>query len=341
MATPIVAKSSSLKDAASSLDTRAFRTALGAFATGVTIVTTWDAAAGDIGLTANSFNSVSLDPPMVLWSLSRKALSLPLFLGNPCFAVHVLAADQAELSQRFARQGADKFAELPLQRGDGNVPLLEDCSARFMCRTAFTHDGGDHIIFVGAVTSFVTFHKPPLIFHAGRYALTVDHKRDAIAQDSWSAEPDSSFSRDFLIYLLGRAHFQMYGSLRGQLERHALSEQEWFVLSLLGVTDNRSIADLERLLWHTGNRVTYEGVARLASLGYLQLHGGHDPGTRVTLTERGRDIVLQLVAAAKAVEAHAERNLGPGETQLLKIALRNLIRDTDPGPPPLMTPEGD
>src|SRR5690349_16932416 len=102
---------SRLSDPSAALDARAFRTALGAFATGVTIVTTWDSNAGDIGLTANSFNSVSLDPPMVLWSLSRKALSLPLFLGNPYFAVHVLAADQAELSQRFARQGADKFAE--------------------------------------------------------------------------------------------------------------------------------------------------------------------------------------------------------------------------------------
>jgi 3-hydroxy-9,10-secoandrosta-1,3,5(10)-triene-9,17-dione monooxygenase reductase component len=330
-----------MSESSAPLDARAFRTALGAFATGVTIVTTWDAEAGDIGLTANSFNSVSLDPPMVLWSLSRKARSLPMFQGNPYFAVHVLAADQADLSQRFARQGADKFTGLSLQRGEGNVPLLEDCSARFMCRTAFNHDGGDHVIFVGAVTSFLTFHKPPLIFHAGRYALTVEHQRDNAEQDSWSAEPDSSFSRDFLIYLLGRAHRQMYGSLREQLEHHALSEQEWFVLSLLGVTDNRSIADLDRLLWHTGTRVTYERVARLASLGYLQLHGGHDPGARVTLTERGRAIVLQLVAAAKAAEVHAERNLGPGETQLLKFALRNLIRDTDPGPPPLMTPEGD
>jgi 3-hydroxy-9,10-secoandrosta-1,3,5(10)-triene-9,17-dione monooxygenase reductase component len=294
-----------MSESSAPLDARAFRTALGAFATGVTIVTTWDAEAGDIGLTANSFNSVSLDPPMVLWSLSRKARSLPMFQGNPYFAVHVLAADQADLSQRFARQGADKFTGLSLQRGEGNVPLLEDCSARFMCRTAFNHDGGDHVIFVGAVTSFLTFHKPPLIFHAGRYALTVEHQRDNAEQDSWSAEPDSSFSR------------------------------------LLGVTDNRSIADLDRLLWHTGTRVTYERVARLASLGYLQLHGGHDPGARVTLTERGRAIVLQLVAAAKAAEVHAERNLGPGETQLLKFALRNLIRDTDPGPPPLMTPEGD
>src|SRR5690348_851615 len=112
---------------------RQFRDALGAFATGVTIVTTRGARGEDVGLTANSFNSVSLDPPMVLWSLARKAKSLDAFLENPHFAVHVLAADQDELSRRFATQGIDKFAGLHLGRGSGEVPLLEGCSARFEC----------------------------------------------------------------------------------------------------------------------------------------------------------------------------------------------------------------
>src|ERR1700721_3729479 len=94
--------------------TRQFRAALGAFATGVTIVTTRNAAGEDIGLTANSFNSVSLDPPMVLWSLARKSLSLPAFLESGYFAVHVLAAAQEDLSITFATRGANKFAQLPL-----------------------------------------------------------------------------------------------------------------------------------------------------------------------------------------------------------------------------------
>lgn len=324
--------------ASPSHDPRALRAALGAFATGVTIVTTREPDGTDIGLTANSFNSVSLDPPMVLWSLSRRALSLPAFQASGHFAVHVLAADQDALSHRFATQGAAKFADLPLARGAGGTPLLDGCSARFECRTAFTYDGGDHVIFVGEVLAFEHFPRPPLLFHAGRYALAIEKSPAPADAAADTGEPDSSFSRDFLIYLLGRARFQMMQGLWPLLHQHALSEEEWYVLSLLGVSDHRRIAELDRLLWYTGSRITYERVARLASIGLLRLEGGHDPDARVALTERGRNVVIELVAAAKALEAHAERNLGPGETQLVKNILRKIIRDTEPGAPPLRTP---
>lgn len=319
-------------------ESRRFRDALGAFATGVTIVTTKGADGEDIGLTANSFNSVSLDPPMVLWSLSRKAKSLPSFLHNPHFAIHVLAAEQDALSHLFATRGAAKFAGLELERGHGEVPLLQGCSARFQCRTAFKHEGGDHVIFVGEVLAFDASDRPPLLFHGGRYAVAVEKSSPAPLPAADAGEPDSSFSRDFLIYLLGRAHFQLFLGLRQDLERHGLSEDEWFVLSLLGVSDDRTIEQLDRLLWYTGTRVTYERVARTAAAGFVRLRGGHDPHARVSLTEQGRRIVIELVAAAKAVESHAERNLGYGETQLLKKALRHVIRDTDPGPPVLLPP---
>lgn len=322
-------------------DTRRFRDALGSFATGVTIVTTRSPAGEDIGLTANSFNSVSLDPPMVLWSLSRSARTLPAFLENPHFAVHVLASNQEDLSHLFATPGAAKFAGLTLERGQGEVPLLDGCTARFQCRTAFRREGGDHLIFVGDVLAFDAYDRPPLLFHGGRYALAVEKAPAIPLAEEEQNEPDSSFSRDFLIYLLGRARFQMFLGLRQDLERHGLSEGEWFVLSLLGVSDNRTIAELDRLLWHTGTRVTYQRVARIAAAGYLHLHGGHDPQARVALTESGRRVVIELVAAAKAVEEHAERNLGYGETQLLKKTLRSILRDTDPGPPPLLQPLQD
>ena len=152
---------------------RRFRSALGAFATGVTIVTTRDAEGADVGLTANSFNSVSLDPPMVLWSLARSARSLSAFLAASHFAVHVLAADQEALSLRFAARGTDKFAGLALERGAGGIPLLGGCSARFECRTAFRHEAGDHMIFVGEVEQFGHTDLPELLFHRGRYALAV------------------------------------------------------------------------------------------------------------------------------------------------------------------------
>ena len=152
---------------------RRFRSALGAFATGVTIVTTRDPQGHDIGLTANSFNSVSLEPPMVLWSLAKSARSLPAFVAASHFAVHVLAANQEELSLRFATRGSEKFGGLDLERGAAQVPLLRGCSARFQCRTAFRHEAGDHMIFVGEVEAFDHSDLPELLFHRGRYSLAV------------------------------------------------------------------------------------------------------------------------------------------------------------------------
>ena len=318
--------------------TRQFRAALGSFATGVTIVTTRNRAGEDIGLTANSFNSVSLDPPMVLWSLARKSLSLPAFLESGYFAVHVLAASQEDLSVTFATRGADKFAGLALGRGAGDIPLIPGCSALFQCKTAFNYEGGDHVILVGEVQEFEHFERAPLVFHSGRYAVTVEKPAAAAPASRDDSEPGSSFSQDFLIYLLERAHFQLFLSLRRDLERHGLSEDQWFVLSILGISDNRTVAELDRLLWYTGRRVTYELLASLTASGFARLQGSYDPHARVTLTDNGKRVVLELVAVAKAAESDAERNLGYGETQLLKKALRGIIRETDPGPPPLQAP---
>jgi len=315
---------------------RQFRDALGAFATGVTIVTTRTRSGVDVGLTANSFNSVSLEPPMVLWSLAKTAKSLPAFLESSYFAVHVLSASQEALSHTFATRGADKFAGLTLERGHGDIPLLEGCSARFQCRTAVKYEGGDHLVFIGEVEAFDQSDRPPLVFHGGHYAAALARPRAAPAPEA--VDPDSSFSEDFLIFLVARAHFQLFLGLKRDLERHGLTEWQWFVLSILGVRDNRSVAELDQILWRTGTRVTYELVAGLAAAGLAQLHGNRDASARITLTEAGRRLVIELVAAAKATEAHAERNLGYDEAQLLKQVLRSVIRETDPGAPPLRSP---
>ena len=314
---------------------RRLRDALGAFATGVTNVTTRDSQGRDVGLTANSFNSVSLDPPMVLWSLAKNAASLGVFMDATHFAVHVLASDQEELSLRFAVRGAQKFNGLALERGVQGIALLSGCSARFQCRTAFRYEGGDHMIFVGTVETFDHSDRLPLVYHGGGYAFAV-RKEVPLAADE--AEPSSSFSQDFLIYLLGRARFQLFLLLRRELERHGLSEDQWFVLSILGVSDDRTVAELDRLLWYTGKRVTYELLASLTAAGFADLHGSYDPQARVTLTAEGRAAVIELVAAAKAAEEHAERSLGAAETHLLKRALRAIIRESDPGPPTLLAP---
>jgi 3-hydroxy-9,10-secoandrosta-1,3,5(10)-triene-9,17-dione monooxygenase reductase component len=215
------------------IDLLALRAALGAFATGVTIVTTRDSLGQDVGVTANSFNSVSLEPPMVLWSLSRKALSLPAFQSNSHFAVHVLAAEQDGLSRRFAKQGKDKFEQLAVTRGLGDVPLIDGCAARFQCHTSFNYDGGDHVIFVGEVLAFESFDRPPLLFHAGRYALAVEKHIEPSGTFRAPTEAASGEEHEFLFGLLGRAHNQLYHLIRFELGKLTLSDSEMTELGLL------------------------------------------------------------------------------------------------------------
>lgn len=156
------------------IDSRELRNALGHFATGVTVVTTRNAAGAPVGVTINSFSSLSLDPPLILWSLAKKSHSLAAFEGAAHFAVHVLAADQQALSDRFARSGNDKFADVTLSRGLGELPLLGHCAAVFQCSAEHRYDGGDHLILVGRVQRFATDERPPLLFYRGRYASADD-----------------------------------------------------------------------------------------------------------------------------------------------------------------------
>ena len=148
-------------------DQRELRDALGCFATGVTVVTT-HSDRGPLGMTANSFASVSLDPPLVLWSPARKSLRFPAFETAPFFAIHILAEDQIALSNRFATSG-DDFGGVAFHRGDGDTPLLDGCAARFECAHSAGHDGGDHLIVVGEVLRMTCTDKRPLLYYRGGY----------------------------------------------------------------------------------------------------------------------------------------------------------------------------
>jgi flavin reductase (DIM6/NTAB) family NADH-FMN oxidoreductase RutF len=151
------------------IDYLAFRQALGQYATGVTIVTARSADGSPVGLTANSFTSVSLDPPLVLWSLAKTARSRDVFELASHFAVHVLAADQLDLSRSFASKTGTKFAGVEISLGQGGVPLIGGCAARFQCRRYDAVDGGDHRIYIGEVLAFEHRACEPLLFHAGEY----------------------------------------------------------------------------------------------------------------------------------------------------------------------------
>jgi flavin reductase (DIM6/NTAB) family NADH-FMN oxidoreductase RutF len=148
----------------------AFRQALGCFATGVTLVTTIDREGQPIAVTVNSFSSVSLEPPLVLFSLARTATRFADFEAAGRFAINVLTAEQRQLSDRFARSGQDLLDGVPHRLGAHGCPLIEGALATFECRTEARHDGGDHDIFVGAVDAITNAEADePLLYYCGRY----------------------------------------------------------------------------------------------------------------------------------------------------------------------------
>jgi flavin reductase (DIM6/NTAB) family NADH-FMN oxidoreductase RutF len=149
---------------------RDFRDALGSFATGVTVLTALAADGGPIGVTISSFNSVSLQPPLILWSLACDSPRLAAFRNASHYAVNVLAADQEWVSDCFANREDNRFNNVRVRKGLADVPLIEGCVAWFECSNEARYPGGDHLIFLGRVQRFARGEvAEPLVFHAGRY----------------------------------------------------------------------------------------------------------------------------------------------------------------------------
>jgi flavin reductase (DIM6/NTAB) family NADH-FMN oxidoreductase RutF len=154
----------------SSFSSTDFRAALGRFATGVTIVTTRTLEGALVGLTANSFNSVSLQPALVLWSLGEKAGSMASFMQAQHYAIHVLSVEQKELAQRFASKVHNRFEGVQFSQGLGGAPVIAGCAATFECTSKSRYPEGDHVIFVGEVLRCTSdAEKSPLLFHGGQF----------------------------------------------------------------------------------------------------------------------------------------------------------------------------
>src|ERR1044072_7798286 len=157
----------------SSIDPRDFRNALGTYATGVTIITAVAADGKPYGLTCNSFASVSLNPPLVLWSLGMFSQGLSIFQNASHFTVNVLGASQQALASQFAKSSGDKFAGVEWTPGLGNAPVLADSVANFQCRAANRYYGGDHIIFLGAVEAYAYDGQERPLFARGGFVRFV------------------------------------------------------------------------------------------------------------------------------------------------------------------------
>jgi 3-hydroxy-9,10-secoandrosta-1,3,5(10)-triene-9,17-dione monooxygenase reductase component len=152
-------------------DAHEYRKSLGVFATGVAIATSTDSQGGPVGLTINSFTSVSLAPPLILWSLRNTSSSLPVFERSEYFAINILAADQHRLSRRFSSAIADKFNGVSISPSQDRIPLIEGCAAQFECIRRRYYEEGDHVVFIGEVIRHSRTGRPhePLVFCDGAY----------------------------------------------------------------------------------------------------------------------------------------------------------------------------
>lgn len=166
-------------------DHAGFRKTLSQFATGVAVITARNAGGNPIGITMSSFNSLSLDPPLILFSVDRRALSLDAMLAAKGYAVNILARQQEHLSNQFARALGDKWSNVEYQTGHAQAPLLDGVLAHFECDPYASHDGGDHVLFIGRVVRFKALADgAPLVFFRGKYHSLSSHD---IGEPMWPA----------------------------------------------------------------------------------------------------------------------------------------------------------
>lgn len=300
------------------LDPLSFRKALGQFPTGVTIVTA-HSGGQRIGMTANSFASVSLDPPLVLWCPAKAAPSHDAFIAADGFAIHFLGADHQDLALRFAGRAADKFAEVPHETGLSGAPLLTELAPIFECRTWARYDGGDHTILVGEVIRLVERVHDPLLFHSG-----VLRRIETLRQ--MPALTGSGFVRNYLAYLLARASVIVSGEFHARLGTWNLSVPEWRVLACLSDADGLSVGELAAMALMKQPRIT-KVLDRMEAEGLVERRGtaADRRRTPIHLTAKGRKLVKPVVRAAKAHEADVLKRFSDEERATIKYALDLLI----------------
>ena len=323
------------KHGSTTLDPREFRHALGTFTTGVTIITARDQDDSPVGVTANSFNSVSLDPPLVLWSLARKSQSLATFENASHWAVHILAHDQGELSARFARSvsGPEKFDGIEYEGGLGSAPLLAGCTTRLQCRTAHIYDGGDHIILVGEVLKFDKSDTPPLVFQSGNYAIATSTAQTIMPPPD--EDPRNVSEASPLGYLLASAYLHFSARTQEHASELKLNNIEYLVLSALGTREGRTYHELISLAAYTGREVGPESINDLAARGLIRIDDERtapddEDHAQIFLTPEGKKVVARILIQSQQVEDTMMRQLGVPETIALRTLLSRFVRIHSP-----------
>jgi len=300
-----------------------FRNALSSFATGVTVVTTLSSDGDPVGATISSFNSVSMDPPLILWSIANDSDCAEAFVNAEYFAVNVLGSEQLEQSDHFARSDVDKFGAKKTLAGPRGLPLLEGIVAYFCCRSWATYPGGDHTIIVGEVFDIHVNDQPGLVFYRGGYAT---------AQAIRSYDPDPLLSPEspelidnFLLYHLNRAAHQMNERFNELVHEKGLAIQECRVLAALHGEQTLSLEVLS-------GRVLIDDYALkdiVSSMVAQDLIMENDTksGVMLSCTASGQEIAAQLSQISKEQEKQVLGGTEYARNQLISL-LKKVIGNT-------------
>lgn len=307
------------------LDSRGFRQCLGQFATGVTVMST--SHDGTLsGMTANSFSSLSLDPPLVLWSINKSSSNCRAFSNADHFAVSILSDQQIEVAQRFARSGGDKFDGVAWRAGLGGVPVIEKAVATFECSREAVHDGGDHLLLIGRVLRYERYTGDALLFVQGRYGVADDHPDIKEASDipirsDGASRPEDSL---LLLALIIRANNALSERLEQHRNAEGLSRAQVSVLSGLNEHPGTDVAALARHMF-LAQQAAEDAVNELIERAYVQ----RDPAGRLALTALGHERREAMGARLAAFEANQLRGVPPQVVEHTRRLLADLVANGD------------
>lgn len=299
-----------------------FRRALSQFPTGVTVITTLDQDGQPVGVTASSFNSVSMDPALVLWSIDKGAHSLKAFEEAEHFVVNVLGRDQVNTSNNFASRGEDKFANAAYHAGLGGCPVLDEYAAQFECKTWAVYEGGDHLILVGEVLDYrFADAVEPLVFARGSYAISAQHPEMVKASSTITAEGEGDFVGDYLLYLLRAGYQRFSNQLYPKLKENCdVNPEEWRILARMVNRTSIPVAELAAMVLQpeVALRQTADWMIEKGHLNYI------DENT-LGITPQGAEVASNLQQLALSEEANLLKLLSDEQSSALKESLKALL----------------
>lgn len=299
-------------------DSKAFRRALGNFATGVTIMTAQNVAGQKVGVTANSFNSVSLDPPLILWSIDKRSSSYDVFAEASHFAVNILSADQIDISNQFARSKNDKYANVDFELGAGQAPVLKECSAVFECERFNIVEGGDHWIIIGRVVNFQDNGRSPLLYHQGAYSSVLPHPSVNVKATT-PAEAFPGRLYDNMYYLLTQAVRSYTNDYQPKQLASGFRTSEARLLLVLESKTATSKDDLQREVAMPIREI--EQATEILVRKSLMVDTGHS----YELTEQGKESAQMLYQIAESHQKDVLSQYTDEDKALFKKMLKNLI----------------